>query len=387
MVGPVFGGIGGRLNRQATPVASVADIRRAITKALHDDRPCVLTMSADIPMTSTLTLPGGLRAFSIDGGGRWSFILSGTIATAFNVLGAEGDNGFPVEFTNLGLKLKAGANITTMFALAQYYAPAAIKALQGTTLQGVNINTSAASCTLNQLFAHGTYTAGGDRYATFDLDNVSVDGDGIAGLMSSTDILAIWENCRISRVVVKRQVAGPVAWIIGAPVAPAFKGHVEVLSGLLDMNITTGSVMSLQDSPVYNYQNTGSGRCTLLRVATTLGRTLGANDVDLDALSQSTIASVTLNSAAPTLTPGTASYMRVTHGASASGIVTVSGTGAIDGRPVILRFVTVAGTAVYTDGSGNLRLTANFTPTSDDTLTIAYDSTTGLWYEVARSVN
>lgn len=95
--------------------------------------------------------------------------------------------------------------------------------------------------------------------------------------------------------------------------------------------------------------------------------------------------SITLNTAAPTITPGDFSVFRVTHGASASGVVTIAAGTA--GQILVLRFVGVAGTAVYTDGSGNLQLASNFTPTADDTLTLIYDSGSASWVEISRSLN
>lgn len=380
MVGPVFGGIGGRLNRQATPVASVADIQRAITKALHDDRPCVLTMSANIAQTSTLTLPGGLRAFSIDGGGRWSFTLSGTIATAFNVLGAQGNNGFPVEFSNLTIKLEAGATVANLFSLSQYDEFKATESTRSTTLQSVAVDASASGASLGSVLSQGNYTASLDRPATAIVDTMTISG-AVSSLFSSYDSFASWLYCVASNVFVN--TTSSLSLFLGSG---SLRARFTTVKGTATLSITDNSVVSISDSSITSITNSsafGDGVVTISRTAGT--RSIGYDDVDLDNLWQT--GAVTLNSAAPTLTPGAARYIRVTHGASASGIVTISGTGARDGWPIILRFVTVAGTAVYTDGSGNLRLTANFTPTSDDTLTIAYDSTTGLWYEVARSVN
>lgn len=95
--------------------------------------------------------------------------------------------------------------------------------------------------------------------------------------------------------------------------------------------------------------------------------------------------SITLNTAGPSISPGDFSVFRVTHGVSASGIVTIAaGTG---GQILVLVFVTVAGTAVYTDGSGNLQLSASFTPTASDTLTLIYDTASATWIEIARSAN
>lgn len=389
MVGPVFGGIGGRLNRQATPVASVADIQRAITKALHDDRPCVLEMSSNIPMTSGVTIPGGLRAFALDGLQRFKLVPSQSMPFLFHAAGAADDNAGPVIISNTTVKVKAGTQLSCVALVEQLPLSAYTIKTTSVTLQDVHIDAlDGATQRCTSLLA--LPATAGFRFGVARLERVTTRG--VLSLVDAGDSSALWI---LTANVLGLGGDGDPGSLIGQGSGTAsFIGSVfSQVSGEYAVNtgeFSTGNVWQSLTSTLTGATFTtnaagSSQKQTLCRVD--LGRALSVGDVDLDAISPSTITDVTLNSAAPTLTPGKAAYMRVTHGASASGIVTVSGTGAIDGRPVVLRFVSVAGTAVYTDNSGNLRLTANFTPTADDTLTIAYDSTTGLWYEVARSVN
>jgi hypothetical protein len=340
----------------------------------------VLEMSDNIPLNSTLTLPGGLRSFSIDGGGRWAFILSGAIDTAFNVLGAENDNGFPVEFSNLTIRLKAGATIGNLFALAQYDQFKATESTRSTALQSVDINAAAPGASIGAVLVQGPYTASLDRPATAIVDTVTLTGS-VSALFSSYDASASWLYCVASNVFVSTTVS--LSLFLGSG---SLRARFSTVKGSATLSITDNSVVTITDSVITSITNNSTAGDGVVTISRTTGtRSIGYDDVDVDNLWQTGAA--TLNTAAPTLTPGAARYIRVTHGAGASGIVTVSGVGARDGWPVILRFVTVAGTAVYTDNSGNLRLASNFTPTADDTLTLVWDSTTSLWYEIARSVN
>lgn len=369
-----------RLLRRATVVYSVDDIRRSITERLADGAPCVLEMGANITLTSTLTLPGGLRSFSIDGGGRWAFILSGTITTAFDVLGAEDDNGFPVEFANLTIRLKDGAAVGNLFALAQYDQFKATESTRSTALRSVDINAAAAGASIGAVLIQGAYTASLDRPATAVVETVTMTG-AVSALFSSYDANASWLYCVASNVFVNTTAS--LSLFLGSG---SLRARFSTVKGLATLSITDNSVVTITDSAITSITNNSTAGDGVVTISRTTGtRSIGYDDVDIDNLWQTGAA--TLNTAAPTLTPGAARYIRVTHGASASGIVTVSGVGARDGWPVILRFVTVAGTAVYTDGSGNLQLASNFTPTSNDTLTLVWDSTTSLWYEIARSVN
>jgi hypothetical protein len=93
--------------------------------------------------------------------------------------------------------------------------------------------------------------------------------------------------------------------------------------------------------------------------------------------------SVTLNTANPSLTIGTATHIRLTLGASASGSITVV-DGVQRGQQLVIECVSNAGTATIPDGS-NHQLSAVWNPTAQDTLSLVFNGT--VWVETARSVN
>ena len=374
-----------RIVRRTTIVNDADDIRRNVTLCLVGGRPCTLEMGSNIAVTEGFILPPRMKAFSIDGAQRFKLIPAGDVPFLFYAKGAETNEGFPVEVSNLTVQLKAGAALKTVFVVEQVSAVSAATFSDTLTVTSIYVDATATGASCTNLFAHGDYQHPvGFRVGRFFVEDVSING--VDNVLALGDATMFWTDCSVRNML----VSGSVAATFGQGAASAvFSGIVEnLVAPSTVFSVGSRSTVSLQYARLDSFIGTSVsvlGRITLLRVFTATTRTLTAFDVDLDNLN--TTSDVTLNSAGPTLTPGAASYVRVTHGAGASGVVTVSGAGAVDGRPVILRFVTVAGTAVYTDGSGNLQLSANFTPTSNDTLTIAYDSTTGLWYECGRSVN
>jgi hypothetical protein len=361
-----------RLLRRATVVYSVDDIRRNITERLADGAPCVLELGANITLTSTLTIPSALLSFSIDGGGRWTIFAAASMATLFDCQAS------PTTFANLTVNVKAGNAVSTLFKPS------------GSPVILQDLDVDAMLGTATRLFTTSSDSASDD---TVIMQTCTLRGveNLITGSETSTFV-----NCRISDVRVTSKSATLVT--IGAGSAsPGFDScRLERISGAISVSLGSQSRFTILDSLVGNgttstlTTSNSEGTNTIINAHGFISSSTLASDIVIgNDLPVASVPSrdVTLNSAAPTLIPGAASYVRVTHGASASGVVTVSGTGAINGRPVVLRFVTVAGTAVYTDGSGNLRLASNFTPTADDTLTLVWDSTTSLWYEIARSVN
>lgn len=84
----------------------------------------------------------------------------------------------------------------------------------------------------------------------------------------------------------------------------------------------------------------------------------------------------------PSINPANTSFIRVTHNVTASGNVTI--LPGISGQRLTLHFPTVAGTAVYTDGIGNLQLSSTFSPVADDSLELIYDIVSANWIELSR---
>lgn len=280
MVGPVaprvFLPIAGRLNQQATPVASADDIRRAITLCLSERRPCVLTMTDNIPLDSTLTLPGGLRAFSIDGGGRWAFILSDSMLFAIRSRGAQDANGFPVEFSNLSFRTKAGVTVQNLLGVDQYDTG---QMRQRTTLAGVEIDTTAAGSSIPVVVK----MSGVGFVASVDLLDVSIVGSATTVWGGDVDPKT-WEYCEVKRLNVNTATAS--SWTNGFGFEPSFIGAVSLVTGTINVVVTAGfGAWSFQDSNVSTYSNaSASTEVTLLRVVAP-SRTVGPVDVDLDNIS------------------------------------------------------------------------------------------------------
>lgn len=377
-----------RLVRRATIVNSAEDIRRVTTQCLADGTPCTLELGDNIVCTAGFTIPGGLKAFSVDGAQRFKFIVSGDLPFLFHAKGAANDDAGPVIISNTTVTVKSGAQLACVALVEQLPLSAYTVKTTSITLQDVHVDAlDGATQRCTNLLA--LPAVAGFRFGIARLERVTTRG--VLSLVDAGDSSALWI---LTANVLGLGGDGDPGSLIGQGSGTAsfidsvfsqVSGEYEVNTGELSTGNVWQSLTSTLAGATFTTNAAGSSqKQTLCRVD--LARALSVGDVDLDNLNPA-VSSATLNTAGPTLTPGAASYVRVTHGAGSSGNVTVSGTGAVDGRPVVLRFVTVAGTAIYTDGAGNLQLSSNFTPTSNDTLTIVYDSTTGLWYEVSRSVN
>lgn len=377
-----------RLVRRATIVNSADDIRRVTTQCLADGTPCVLELGDNIVCSAGFTIPGGLKAFSVDGAQRFKFIVSGDLPFLFYAKGAESDDAGPVIISNTTITVKSGAQLACVALVEQLPLSAYTIKTTSVTLQDVHVDAlDGATQRCTNLLA--LPAVAGFRFGIARLERVTTRG--VLSLVDAGDSSALWI---LTANVLGLGGDGDPGSLIGQGSGTAsfvdsvfsqVSGEYEVNTGEFSTGNVWQALTSTLSGATFTTNAAGaSQKQTLLRVD--LARALSVGDVDLDNLNPA-VSSVTLNTAGPTLTPGAASYVRVTHGAGASGNVTVSGAGAVDGRPVVLRFVSVAGAAVYTDGAGNLQLSSSFTPTSNDTLTIVYDSTTGLWYEVSRSVN
>lgn len=377
-----------RLIERNTIVKSAEDIRRVTTQCLADGTPCVLELGDNIVCSAGFTIPGGLKAFSVDGAQRFKFIVSGDLPFLFYAKGAESDDAGPVIISNTTITVKSGAQLACVALVEQLPLSAYTIKTTSVTLQDVHVDAlDGATQRCTNLLA--LPAVAGFRFGIARLERVTTRG--VLSLVDAGDSSALWI---LTANVLGLGGDGDPGSLIGQGSGTAsfvdsvfsqVSGEYEVNTGEFSTGNVWQALTSTLSGATFTTNAAGaSQKQTLLRVD--LARALSVGDVDLDNLNPA-VSSVTLNTAGPTLTPGAASYVRVTHGAGASGNVTVSGAGAVDGRPVVLRFVSVAGAAVYTDGAGNLQLSSSFTPTSNDTLTIVYDSTTGLWYEVSRSVN
>lgn len=110
-----------------------------------------------------------------------------------------------------------------------------------------------------------------------------------------------------------------------------------------------------------------------------------------DSLSEGNIGvaadAATLLGAGPTLTVRNQTYIRLTFDAGSSGNITL-GDGGYHGQRLTLFCVSYAGSATLPDATAqNVKLSAAWTPTADDTISLIWDATDGNWIETGRSAN
>jgi hypothetical protein len=271
-----------RIVRRATIVYSADDIRRNITLRLQDGQPCVLELGDDIIVTAGFTIPGGLRAFSIDGAQRFKFLVLGAVPFLFYAQGASDDTGFPVEVRDVTIQLKAQATLTTCFVVEQVSYVSTATFSDAFSVSGVDINASAGTCT--NVFAHGSYaTALGFRIGRIYVDRLATNG--VSNFLAVGDSNAFWQDCTARNVL----MASTGAMTFGQGVASSvFSGIIENLSGNVDVSLGSRSVVSIQYALIASFTGNSVsptfGKVTLMRVATSGARTLSAYDVDLDNL-------------------------------------------------------------------------------------------------------
>ena len=265
--------------RRATIVYSADDIRRNITLRLSDGLPCVLELGADIPITSGFTIPGGLRAFSIDGAQRFKFVVSGSVPYLLYAKGAELNDGCPVDVTNVEVLVQAAATLTTVVIVEQFSAAfASTEIVPYVRLVNVLVDASAGSCT--NLVGHGSFVSLGTRNARlfaqnlylYSVDNVfAVDDNSARWAMSSIDGLLL--------------ITAPGGTTIGAGAASAdIEGTImNVLGDNVSISVGDNSRVAFISCDTSDYVG-NSGFNTLLRVRGYSTRTLGPNEVDLDNL-------------------------------------------------------------------------------------------------------
>jgi hypothetical protein len=268
-----------RIVRRATIVYSADDIRRNITLRLQDGQPCVLELGDDIVVTAGFTIPGGLRAFSIDGAQRYRFLVDGVVPFLFYAKGAELNNGCPVDIVNVEVLVKSGATLTTVVIAEQFSAAfASTEIVPYVRFVNLVVDASAGTCT--NLVGHGSFVSLGTRNARlfaqnlylYSVDNVfAVDDNSARWAMSSIDGLLL--------------ITGPGGSTIGAGAASAdIEGTImNVLGDNVSISVGDNSRVAFISCDTSDYVG-NSGPNTLLRVRGYSVRTLGPNEVDLDNL-------------------------------------------------------------------------------------------------------
>ena len=274
-----------RLVRRATIVNSADDIRRVTTQCLADGTPCVLELGDNIVCSAGFTIPGGLKAFSVDGAQRFKFIVSGDLPFLFYAKGAENNDGCPVEVSNVTVQVKAGSSLETVFVVEQVSAVSAATFSDTLTVTSIYVDATAAGASCTNLFAHGDYQHPvGFRIGRFFAEDVSING--VDNVLAVGDATMFWTDCSVRNML----ISGSVAATFGQGVASSvFNGIVEnLVAPSTVFSVGSRSTVSLQYARLDSFIGTSVsvlGKITLLRVSTATTRTLTAFDVDLDNIS------------------------------------------------------------------------------------------------------
>lgn len=120
-------------------------------------------------------------------------------------------------------------------------------------------------------------------------------------------------------------------------------------------------------------------------VAGTESARLSSNGLQVVGASSNTPTDVSVTADNQAVTVGNTSYLRITsdNATPANRTITLS-AGVADGQVVRLAIVT---NSVELADSGNVALSAAWTPDTNDTLTLMWDATNTLWREMGRSAN
>jgi len=266
-----------RLLRRSTLVYSAADIRRNIRLRLEDGEPCALELGADITIEQGFTIPGGLRAFSVDGAQRFRFIVSGSVPFLFYAKGAELNNGCPVDVANLEVLVKGGSALTTVVIAEQFSAAfASTEIVPYVRLVNVVVDASAGACA--NLVGHGSFVSLGQRTARFFAQNLNLFS--VTNVFAVDDNNARWIMSSIDGLLLS-SVAGVITVGAGAASAEVQGTIMNVLGVGASISVGDNSQVAFISCDTSTYVG-NSGFNTLLRVTGFTTRTLGPNEVDLD---------------------------------------------------------------------------------------------------------
>lgn len=269
-----------RLVRRATIVNSADDIRRVTTQCLADGTPCVLELGSNIVCSAGFTIPGGLKAFSIDGAQRYKLVVSESMPFLFYAKGAENNDGCPVEVGNVEILVKAGSTLTTAFVVEQ---ASSIITLQKLSLSLNNVVVDGTSGTLTNVFSIGSTSIArviADGLTMFGATNIFAGGSN----------LTAWTWSRLTDVIVTGAGASNATFGQGAA-SPAFIECVFMrIAGSVDIDVGDQSTNNFWavvqgNGGVFRTNGAAGLRQTVLRVGNFGTRTLSVDDVDLDNIS------------------------------------------------------------------------------------------------------
>lgn len=363
-----------RMIDNVTIVNSADDIRRNVTLAMNEGRPCVLRMGSSFAIDGdTVTLASSLKGFYLDGCGTYRLIYKGDF-TAFFTAACS-----PCVLSNLAIQLKKGSTCKVGFKVT------------GAPFIMDNVDVDCTGATLLDLFGAGTTSLTNNQLIITTCTFLNVKE--FFALEGST---VSWRYSQFADIIITRDDGLPIALGEGATGIVIAESTFERIRGPLAINLSAlGANCTFMSIVGYFDITTNSNLSGHVFIACNgPNPTLSGGDkwVGGDRPVQASSyamkpRAVTLNSAAPVLSVVDDGYFVLTMGAAASGSVSLSTTDVADGQRVTLYFLSVAGTAVFTDNVGNLVLSANFTPTADDILELMFVQARGAFVELGRSAN
>lgn len=276
-----------RLVRRATIVNSAEDIRRVTTQCLADGTPCVLELGDNIVCSAGFTIPGGLKAFSIDGAQRFKLIVSESMPFLFHAKGATDDNAGPVIISNTTITVKSGAQLACVALVEQLPLSAYTIKTTSITLQDVHVDAlDGVTQRCTNLLA--LPTVAGFRFGIARLERVTTRG--VLSLVDAGDSSALWI---LTANVLGLGGDGDPGSLIGQGSGTAsfvdsvfsqVSGEYEVNTGEFSTGNVWQALTSTLSGATFTTNAAGaSQKQTLLRVD--LARSLSVGDVDLDNIS------------------------------------------------------------------------------------------------------
>jgi len=345
--------IAGRQQGADRLVYSVDDFRRVIAEAARTGDAATIRLGSDIFLQHAIVLPATTFDLIIEGGGQYAFrCASGFAATEMFVVG-PGADGLLSGITFRGLTFEAPAT-----KLARLVAG-----------RGTTFSVSWVDCTLERIERILQPLGGSMTWRDSTFENLRFVGLTISDV---TNIgTADYDRCLFFRCY--------GMGFVGSPTTVRQVG-VDSISG-------STSLIAFDAGPL----NLGG----FIRLTSGLGTSqLNSLDIAGDLTVNGALVTVakelTLNSANPTLTVGSASYFRISLGASSSGNLTLS-DGLFDGQHLVLFCFALTGTLTLPNSTANntrLNTAAGaFVFGLRDTISLIWDEATIDWIELSRSVN
>lgn len=381
MVTRIYSPFDARQEARATLAYNEGDLRRVLTLAQREGKPLVIRLGASFTLTKTITIPVELSGMALEGSP--GIELRSAASPAIRIRGSN-------------VRLRG----FTMRAMA-------------TALDAIEITDAASYITMDDLtfmaaedaagagyFARAVFVTGGTSIfvdvnrCVFQAERgIVVDSTALLGVStvgysySMGAVAAFTAATPFNDIGLIPHYVGNVGMAVRSTSSSSISTGGRITDNFgcdITLGANTGRVAVTGNSFCAISTTASSGENRLAGNSDITSKALHSSDVDADA---ARAGAVTLGTAGPTVTVGDAGYLRLTFGAGSSGNVVLA-DGLFGGHRLTLFCVSYAGTATLPDSTAsNVKLSAAWTPTADDTLSLIWDATDGNWIETSRSAN